>query len=168
MIKSNGPEIKVSVRLTMFNLLLRLYKKCSCNIVQYMLLYLTLSGHHLYIYQITSTTNLEDLFLLLPGNLGLQQLSADPLGSLLQLVLELDGLQGLSLSSLQGLHIGCMQHHLPLILILCFSCQLCLGNGKEEFILSLHVKQVSVNCSCHFCCYAILDTIDAHINLSLY
>jgi len=98
------------------------------------------SCHHLDFYQ----NHLQDLFLLLPGDPGLQQLGADPLGSLVQLVSELRGLRGLSRGGLQGLHVGRVQDHLTLVLVLRFKRQLSLRNGERRVdrIIASYVIEV--------------------------
>lgn len=135
MMKSNCPEINV------LGGLIKLKK---------------IGDYAIYVPLILSGRHLDDLFLLLPGDPGLQQLSTDPLGSLVQLQAEVHGLQGLSLSGLQSLHVGRMQQHLLLILVLRFGCQLSLGNGEEDLSSSLHV--ISSCCSCNGCA---LENVDA-------
>lgn len=52
MIKLIGLEINVFVRLKMYS-----STRCSCDFVNSILLYLILSSHHLYIYQILDPLN---------------------------------------------------------------------------------------------------------------
>ncbi|TNN35646.1 hypothetical protein EYF80_054192 [Liparis tanakae] len=79
------------------------------------------------------------------GDPGLQQLGADPLGSLVQLLPERRGLRGLSRGGLQGRHVGRVQDHLTLVLVLRFKRQLSLRNGErrvERIIASNDIERL--------------------------